>query len=96
MLDFPRNGGCSQRLSDYRAKMASQEPDQKKESGLILSEPAKSDHCGPQEGDAGEWTQAEESTIRRKYLYTIVPLVTLLYMLCAIDRYIPPPDDRRA
>lgn len=33
-----------------------------------------------------DWTLEEEAAIRRKFDFTITPLVTLLYMLCAIDR----------
>ncbi|KAH8911972.1 MFS general substrate transporter [Coniochaeta sp. PMI_546] len=33
-----------------------------------------------------EWTAAEEKAIRRKFDLTITPLVTILYMCCAIDR----------
>ncbi len=33
-----------------------------------------------------EWTAAEEATVRRKLDVHIVPLVTLLYLLCFIDR----------
>lgn len=33
-----------------------------------------------------DWTVEEETAIRRKFDFTITPLVTLLYMLCAIDR----------
>lgn len=33
-----------------------------------------------------EWTTEEETAVRRKFDLTITPLVTLLYMLCAIDR----------
>ena len=32
------------------------------------------------------WTTEEETRIRRKLDYHIVPLVTLLYLLCFIDR----------
>lgn len=35
-----------------------------------------------------DWTVEEETAIRRKFDFTITPLVTLLYMLCAIDRYV--------
>jgi hypothetical protein len=34
-----------------------------------------------------DWTVEEETAVRRKFDLTITPLVTLLYMLCAIDRY---------
>lgn len=33
-----------------------------------------------------DWTVEEEAAIRRKFDLTITPLVTLMYMLCAIDR----------
>lgn len=33
-----------------------------------------------------EWTAEEEAAVRRKFDFSIVPLVTVLYMLCAIDR----------
>lgn len=36
----------------------------------------------------GNWTEEEETAIRRKFDLTITPLVTLLYMLCAIDRQV--------
>ncbi|EEU41766.1 uncharacterized protein NECHADRAFT_87817 [Fusarium vanettenii 77-13-4] len=32
-----------------------------------------------------DWTPEEEAAVRRKFDFTITPLVTLLYMLCAID-----------
>jgi hypothetical protein len=35
-----------------------------------------------------DWTPEEETAVRRKFDFTITPLVTLLYMLCAIDRYL--------
>lgn len=34
-----------------------------------------------------EWTPEEEKAVRRKLDYRIVPVVTLLYLLCFIDRY---------
>lgn len=36
-------------------------------------------------GDA-DWTEAEENALRRKLDFHIVPLVTLLYLLCFLDR----------
>lgn len=33
-----------------------------------------------------DWLPEEETAIRRKFDFTITPLVTGLYMLCAIDR----------
>ncbi|KAM0248512.1 hypothetical protein ACHAQJ_009449 [Trichoderma viride] len=32
-----------------------------------------------------DWAPEEETAIRRKFDFTITPLVTVLYMLCAID-----------
>jgi sugar phosphate permease len=37
-------------------------------------------------GDELEWTEQEETNIRRKIDRHIVPLVTLLYLLCFLDR----------
>lgn len=37
-------------------------------------------------GADADWTPEEEAAIRRKFDFTITPLVTLMYMLCAIDR----------
>lgn len=37
-------------------------------------------------GDMG-WEPKEEVAVRRKFDFTITPLVTVMYMLCAIDRY---------
>ncbi|KAK4124671.1 MFS general substrate transporter [Parathielavia appendiculata] len=33
-----------------------------------------------------EWTEAEETAVRRKIDWHLVPIVTLLYMLCFLDR----------
>lgn len=33
-----------------------------------------------------DWSSGDEAAIRRKFDFTILPLVTVLYMLCAIDR----------
>lgn len=39
-------------------------------------------------GDALEpaWTEAEERAVRRKLDWHLVPLVTILYLLCFLDR----------
>ena len=34
------------------------------------------------------WTEEEEDTVRRKLDWQIVPAVTLLYLLCFLDRYV--------
>lgn len=34
------------------------------------------------------WTEEEEDTVRRKLDWQIVPTVTLLYLLCFLDRYV--------
>jgi hypothetical protein len=36
------------------------------------------------EGEEVTWTDAEETALRRKLDYRIVPLVTLLYLLCFV------------
>ena len=40
------------------------------------------------DGERGDlvWTDDEEKRIRRKLDFRIVPLVTLLYLLCFLDR----------
>lgn len=40
------------------------------------------------DGERGDlvWTDEEETRIRRKLDFRIVPLVTLLYLLCFLDR----------
>ena len=40
------------------------------------------------DGERGDlvWTDDEETRIRRKLDFRIVPLVTLLYLLCFLDR----------
>ncbi|KFA67518.1 hypothetical protein S40285_08002 [Stachybotrys chlorohalonatus IBT 40285] len=48
-----------------------------------LQEPSGDFAVGSVDAD---WTLEEEKAIRRKFDVTITPLVTLLYMLCAIDR----------
>lgn len=40
--------------------------------------------------DADEWTVAEEKALVTKLDWRIVPLVTVLYLLCFLDRYRPP------
>lgn len=41
-------------------------------------------------GDAPEsaWTEEEERAVRRKMDWNLVPLVTLLYLLCFLDRWV--------
>ena len=34
------------------------------------------------------WTEEEEATVRRKLDWQIVPAVTVLYLLCFLDRYV--------
>lgn len=40
------------------------------------------------DGERGDltWTEDEERKIRRKLDFRVVPLVTLLYLLCFLDR----------
>lgn len=38
------------------------------------------------ESDTLTWTDEEERVIRRKLDFRVVPLVTLLYLLCFLDR----------
>ncbi|KAH8885465.1 MFS general substrate transporter [Thozetella sp. PMI_491] len=66
---------------------------EKVEGNLYKAEPAGSSHTDTSAGvidnvDVGnpDWTEAEETAIRRKFDFTIVPMVTILYMCCAIDR----------
>ncbi len=33
-----------------------------------------------------DWLPEEEAAVRRKLDFTITPLVTVMYMLCAMDR----------
>ena len=39
-------------------------------------------------GDEPDWTQSEETALRHKLDWYIVPLVTLLYLLCFLDRQV--------
>lgn len=41
-----------------------------------------SDHSG----DEVVWTEAEETTLRHKLDWQTVPIVTLMYLLCFLDR----------
>jgi hypothetical protein len=45
-------------------------------------DPTKSESSG----DEVDWTEAEETAIRRKIDRRIVPLVTVLYLFCFLDR----------
>lgn len=36
----------------------------------------------------GEWTEEEEKAVRRKLDLKIVPIVTVLFLLCFLDRYV--------
>lgn len=38
--------------------------------------------------DEVTWTEAEEKVVRNKLDWQIVPPVTLLYLLCFLDRYV--------
>jgi hypothetical protein len=35
---------------------------------------------------AAQWTEEEEATVRHKLDWQIVPTVTILYLLCFLDR----------
>lgn len=47
-----------------------------------------------------DWEPEEEAAVRRKFDFAVTPLVTLMYMLCAIDRnssnLAPQPMDQKA
>lgn len=46
--------------------------------------------------DTEEWTAEEEKAVVRKLDWRVVPLVTVLYLLCFIDRYqFTNPDPKR-
>ncbi|KAK4097324.1 MFS general substrate transporter [Parathielavia hyrcaniae] len=45
-----------------------------------------SDAAGSAPDEELEWTEAEETAVRRKIDWHLVPVVTLLYMLCFLDR----------
>lgn len=36
--------------------------------------------------DTPQWTEEEEKTVRRKLDWQVVPTVTILYLLCFLDR----------
>ncbi|KAK0634310.1 major facilitator superfamily domain-containing protein [Bombardia bombarda] len=55
------------------------------EHGLNSSKDG-SDIDGSLPADDFDWTEAEETAVRRKIDWHTVPLVTLLYMLCFLDR----------
>jgi hypothetical protein len=48
--------------------------------------PSSSDKEGRSEREGLTWTDEEERKIRRKLDFRVVPLVTLLYLLCFLDR----------
>jgi hypothetical protein len=48
--------------------------------------PSSSDKEGRNEREGLTWTDDEERKIRRKLDFRVVPLVTLLYLLCFLDR----------
>jgi hypothetical protein len=42
---------------------------------------------GPHDADEEPtWTEEEETAVRRKFDFHVVPLVTLLYLLCFVRR----------
>lgn len=43
--------------------------------------------------DIDGWTAAEERALVTKLDLRIVPLVTVLYLLCFLDRYVPTPQE---
>ncbi len=54
---------------------------------------AEKGHLDQQQEDVSEgslespqWTQEEETVVRRKLDWQIVPVVTILYLLCFLDR----------
>ena len=50
------------------------------ENAFLQSEKASGDALEP------TWTEQEERAVRRKMDWHLVPLVTLLYLLCFLDR----------
>jgi hypothetical protein len=38
--------------------------------------------------DVPQWTEEEETAVRHKLDWQIVPTVTILYLLCFLDRYV--------
>lgn len=55
-----------------------------KQGAIAEPFPADSDN------DQATWTVAEETAVRRKLDFMIVPMVTFLYLLCFIDRCVDP------
>lgn len=37
-----------------------------------------------------DWTDAEEAAVRRKFDLVVTPVCTILYLCCAIDRWVFP------
>lgn len=48
--------------------------------------PSSSEDKSVVDGDTLTWTDEEERVIRRKLDFRVVPLVTILYLLCFLDR----------
>jgi hypothetical protein len=59
------------------------DPDQRE---IHSASPSSSDKEGRNEREGLTWTDDEERKIRRKLDFRVVPLVTLLYLLCFLDR----------
>jgi hypothetical protein len=59
------------------------DPDQRE---IYSASPSSSDKGGRNEREGLTWTDDEERKIRRKLDFRVVPLVTLLYLLCFLDR----------
>ncbi|QDS74440.1 hypothetical protein FKW77_006287 [Venturia effusa] len=51
-----------------------------------MLQPVSSSHYSSEQGEEITWTDEEERALRRKLDWHIVPLVTVLYLLCFVDR----------
>jgi hypothetical protein len=61
-----------------------QEVDEKKQASLpetVMLEDKNSESV-----DSPSWTVEEETAVRRKLDWQLVPMVTILYLLCFLDR----------
>ncbi|KAJ2979071.1 hypothetical protein NUW58_g7298 [Xylaria curta] len=63
-----------------------QEADEKTQGSLREPEAVTVEDKGSDSADAPSWTVEEETAVRRKLDRQLVPMITILYLLCFLDR----------
>lgn len=85
-LDLEKEGECSRAATQLeQPALTLGTAVQYENREVVGSKDSKADSKSDLEDITQDWTQEEETALRRKIDRRIVPLVTLLYLLCVCD-----------